>query len=217
MDSAQQPSAPASSEELAGEMSPLTHAIGSPAGLASLSDLAELVDTPRPESIPAVRTFIARFRERLLAPVELPAIRDAYHHARRGELRELLDLDRRLSANYGRSAFADASRHVGRTQLRRLRPLRDRTAQRYLQAVEAGEATGWHVVVYGLLLALFSMPLRQALGHYATRTQFSLLESATLGLTASAQERDQLHEECLAPAAAAVNHLLPAFDPFAPR
>lgn len=213
MDPAPHPAPPASSESLAGEVSPLAQAMGTPAGLASLSALAELVDAPRPQSLGAVRTFLAKFRDRLLIPVELPAIRDAYHHARRGEVRELIALDRRLSAGYGRCAFAEASRHVGRLQLRRLRPLRDRTARRYLEAVESGEATGWHVVVFGLLLALFSMPLRQALGHYALRTQLSLLDSATLGLPASAPEREALREECLQPGAVAVRETLPAFDP----
>lgn len=201
--------APATSEELAIEASPFAAALGSPAGLASLASLAELVETPKPESVPAVRTFLARFRERLLDPVELPAIRDAWLHASRGEVRELIALDRRLAAKYGRCAFAEASRHVGRLQLRRLRPLRHRTVQRFLAAMDAGEVTGWHVVVYGLLLALFSMPLRQALAHYATRTQHSLLQSALTGLTVTAPEHEKLREECLTPAAVAVNRLLP--------
>ena len=42
------------------------------------------------------------------------------------------------------------------------RPLRDqRLVQRYLTAVEQGEAQGWHTLVYGLTLAVYSLPLRQ--------------------------------------------------------
>lgn len=188
--------APASHEELAGDASPLAQAVGSPETLASLVSLAELVEATRPESPTAIRAFVARYRERLLGPVELPAIQAAYGHAARGEFRELLELDRRLRTTFGASAFAQASRHAGRTQLRRLRPLRDRTLQRYLRAVEAGEAAGWHVVVYGLLLALFSLPLRQGLAHYATRTQQSLIDSAANGTRTSAAECQELREEC---------------------
>lgn len=201
------------SDELAGEASPLAHALGSPAGITQLADLARLVDLPRPQSIDGIRQFLDRFRDRLLTPLELPAIRDAYHHASRGEVRELIELDRRLAGRYGQSAFSEASRHVGRIQLRRLRPLRDRTAQRYLQAVDAGQATGWHVVVYGLLLALFSLPLRQGLVHYASRTQRSLLDSASLGLPASPADIDALGSDSLAPAMAAIRSMLPDFQP----
>lgn len=201
------------SDELAGEATPLAHALGSPAGISQLADLAQLVDLTRPQSIDGVRQFLNRFRDRLLASVELPTIRDAFHHASRGEVRELIALDRQLAGRYGTSAFSEASRHVGRLQLRRLRPLRDRTAQRYLQAVEAGQATGWHVVVYGLLLGLFSLPLRQGLVHYASRTQLSLLDSALLGLSATPSDVACLRDDCLAPAAAVIQSILPAFQP----
>lgn len=209
MDTAGQTPAPASSDVLAGEMTPLTEAVGSPAGLATLSALADLVDLPRPNSVPSVRLFLERFRERLLIPVELPAISEAYGHASRGELRELIALDRRLAARYGTSAFAEASRHVGRIQLRRLRPMAHRTVRRFLEAVEAGEATGWHVVVYGLLLAVFSMPLPTALLQYAVRTQHSLLESAANATTLAVADLEALRRECSEPAMTAVRQLLP--------
>lgn len=207
--------APESSESLAGDLAPFTGALGSPEALASLASLAELVQLPRPDSLPALRSFLDRYRDRVLARVELPAIRTAYEHAARGDAQGLLELDRRLGGQFGRdgSAFAAASRHAGRTQLRRLRPLRDRTLQRYLRAVDEGEATGWHVIVFGLLLALFSLPLRQGLAHYAVKTQHGLLESATAGLPVSLAEHSRLREECHAPAAAAVHQTLPAFTP----
>lgn len=67
--------------------------------------------------------------------------------------------------------FASPSRQIGRRQLARLRPLRDeRIVRRYLAAVESGRADGWHTVVYGLTLALYSLPLRQGLLHYAQET-----------------------------------------------
>ncbi len=204
---------PFSGADLAADVSPLGHALGSPAGLASFCDLADLVGSPRPDSISALRDFVGRFHERLLKPVELPAIRDAYFHVERGEVRGLIALDCGLAKRYGHSAFSEASRHVGRIQLRRLRPMRDRTVQRYLAAVEAGEATGWHVVVYALLLGAFSMPLRQGLVHYAIRTELSLLESAACGMRVSAREMEALSEECLPPIESAVAGTLPAFSP----
>ncbi len=205
--------APATSEELAGDINPLTQALGTTAALDSLSSLARLVNGPAPETLGALRTLLARYRERLLTPIELPAIRDAYHHTARGEVRELLDLDRRIAREYGDSAFAEVSRHTGRTQLRRLRPLRDTTLQRYLQAVDAGEAMGSHVVVFGLLLAIFSLPLHQGLAQYASKTQQSLVDSAMLALPATEPERERLRAECDAPIAPAVRSVLPAFTP----
>ncbi|MGE3312559.1 MAG: urease accessory UreF family protein [Limisphaerales bacterium] len=186
----------ASGEGLSGDVHPFTQALGSPESLASLAALADLVQTPRPETPRALESFLIRYSERLLAAVELPAIRDAFLHAQRGEVRELLRLDRRLEAIFGSSAFADASRHLGRTQLRRLRPLRSRPLQRYLEAVDSGRAHGWHVVVYGILLALFSLPLRQGLAHFALRSQEGLLESSLLGLSVPAADRARLLESC---------------------
>ncbi len=205
--------APATSEELAGDIAPLAQALGGPEALASFRALAELVGMPWPESTAAMRSFLARYRERLLTPLELPVIRDAYRHAERGEVRELIELDRGLAARLGDSAFADASRLTGRLQLRRLRPVRNSTLQRYLQAVDTEDATGWHVVVFGLLMALFSLPLRQGLVHYATKTQHSLVDSASARLAVTPTQRLVLLQECDAPVSAAVQAVLPHFEP----
>ena len=211
----QQPFVPESSEELAGDLAPFSSALGSPEALASLAALADLVQTPRPESLPAVRAFLDRYRERLLAQVELPAVREAHRFAAESDVAGLLALDRSLRGQFGPagSAFAAASRHVGRTQLRRLRPLRDRTLQRYLRAVEADEASGWHVVVFGILLATFSLPLRQGLAHYAEKTQHSLLDSATSGLRISATDHAQLRSDCDVAIRGTLQQALPAFTP----
>ncbi|MBX3747729.1 MAG: hypothetical protein KF833_20670 [Verrucomicrobiae bacterium] len=202
-----------SSEELAGDIAPLRRALGEPEVLASLTALAELVEAPRPDTVPALRAFLERYRDRMLMAVELPAIRQAYDHAMRGEVRELVALDRSLAGQLGRSAFADASRHTGRMQLRRVRPLRQRTLQRYLGAVERGEATGWHMVVFGVLLALFSMPLRQGLVHFAIQAQRQVLNSAPVTDRLTLSERSRLCAECDAPVGAAVQRLIPAFVP----
>lgn len=204
------PNTPASSDELAGDIHPFTQAIGSPESLASLAAVAELVQSPKPESIPALHAFLARYSERLLVPIELTSVRDAYQLARRGEVRELIQLDRQLHQQLGNSALADASRHLGRAHLRRLRPLRSRPLQRYLEAVESGQAHGCHAIVYGFLLALFALPLRQGLAHYAHHAQLGLLESTTLGLPITAADRLRLRATCTARITPAVQETLPA-------
>jgi hypothetical protein len=69
------------------------------------------------------------------------------------------------------------------------------------------------VVVFGIMLALFSLPLRQGLLHYAARTQYSLLDSATVGVRVTAPERARLQDECESPIAPAVQSVLPGFTP----
>jgi urease accessory protein UreF len=146
---------------LPGEWRAMLRRIGSPA----LSDFA------------SDSNFLETYLSELLIPVELPAIAEACGHAMRGELRELIDQDHHLSPKIG--AFAEASRQTGRLQLSRLRPLREnRLVQRYLSAVEFGQANGWHTVVYGMTLALYSLPLRQGLLHYAQVTLGSLAKNA---------------------------------------
>jgi urease accessory protein UreF len=128
---------------------------------------------------PAVGQFLEDYLVRLLFPCELPAIVAACGHARRGELRELLAQDQRLAGPLHSTPFAAPSRRMGWLQLSRLRPLRDdRFVQRYLAAVESGQAHGWHTVVYGVTLAVFSLPLRQGLLFYSQETLSALASAA---------------------------------------
>ena len=94
-----------------------------------------------------------------------------------------------------------------RSLARRLAQMKAEKARAIL--VENGEAAGWHTVVYGMLLALFSFPLRQALLHYAGSTQHSLLESATHGLPIRADDRAELRASCDAPIATLVRQAVP--------
>ena len=119
----------------------------------------------------ALQTFLDTYLTQILLPLELPAIAEACGRVRRGETRELIALDRQLAGEARLAPFASASRKIGALQLQRLKPLRDeRTVQRYLSAVESGRAEGWHTLVYGLTLAVYSFPLRQGLLHYARET-----------------------------------------------
>ncbi|HEY3857070.1 MAG TPA: urease accessory UreF family protein [Verrucomicrobiae bacterium] len=119
---------------------------------------------------PATR-FLESYVTELLIPVELPAIAKACGHALRQEHRELVLQDKSLALTLGSNPMASASRRIGRFQLTRLRPLRDeRVVRRYAESVETGNAEGWHTIVYGISMALFSLPLRQGLLHYARET-----------------------------------------------
>ncbi len=127
----------------------------------------------------SLRVFLEAYQTQVLVPLEMPVITRARAHAARGHLRELIALDRELEIKPIWPIFASASRRVGRAQLERLQPLRDeRTVRRYLAAVQAGEATGWHTVVYGLTLAVYSLPLRHGLLAYARQTLAGLALAA---------------------------------------
>src|SRR5256714_208690 len=165
--------------EWLGDWHPLADQLGSTEGLASLCAISEALCLKPVHDLPSLRRFLQHYQKRLLLPLELPAIRTAHGHAARHEVRELVALDQQLAAEPALQTFADASRRVGSTQVRRLRPLRDdRVVQRYLQAVESGQANGWHTLVYGLTLAIYSLPLRQGLLGYAHQTTRGFIYAA---------------------------------------
>jgi urease accessory protein UreF len=124
-------------------------------------------------------------------------------------VRELIALDCRLASEPILQAFASASRRVGQSQLRKLRPLRDqRVVQRYLHAVESGQADGWHTLVYGLTLAVYSLPLRQGLLGYAHQTTRGFIYSAARMLQLSEHQCRALFDTLCADLPAAVEDLL---------
>jgi urease accessory protein UreF len=183
---------------LRGDARELAAQLGSPAGLGELAPAPVLL-AAGVSDLAGLQRFLRDYRTRVLAPVELPAIQRAFVHASRYELRELIALDQELAQTPGRQAFAAASQAVGRAQLRRLRPLRDqRLARRYLQAVERGQAHGWHTLVYGLILSLFSLPLRQGLENYGRQTMHSFIGSAARPLELSEVDCRVLLEEITA-------------------
>jgi urease accessory protein UreF len=87
--------------------------------------------------------------------------------------------------------------------------LRDqRIVQRYLHAVEVGEAHGWHTLVYGLTLAMYSLPLRQGLLGYAIQTTRGFIHSAARELDVSEKDCRALLEQLTEPLPAALEALL---------
>jgi urease accessory protein UreF len=169
------------------------------------------------ETLPALNDFLEDYLDRVLLPCELPAIVEAYGYARRGEWRELLAQDTRLTEAMQPTPFAEPSRRMGCLQLARLRPLRDeRTVQRYLAAVESGQARGWHTMVYGVTLAVYSLPLRQGLLHYSQETLSAFAEVAGRFREFSESELAEMLSRLLARVRAAVETIFQRGDLVSP-
>src|SRR6266850_5150163 len=168
---------------LLGDCHPLLEQLGSTEGLVTLASAAGVLRVPQVTTLESLMEFLDAYKGKLLLAVELPSIQRAYHHACGNQTRELIALDQEISNMKIPADFASASQRVGRGQLRRLRPLRDeRVAQRYLRAVEESRAHGWHTLVYGLTLALYSVPVRQGLLNYARQTLTGFVHSAASSL-----------------------------------
>jgi urease accessory protein UreF len=203
---------PAEAVELLGDLRPLLEQLGSPAGLAAFAGRSAGLDGHPIRTVPELRTFLTDYHDRILRPLELPAIHRAFRHAGNLELRELIAFDQQLAGQPLLQNFAAASRLAGLNQLRRLRPLRDeRRVKRYLAAVETGAANGWHTLVYGLTLAVYSLPLRQGLLAYAQQTTRGFLEAASRSIPISDAEAQKLADELCAHLPAAIeSQLAPA-------
>lgn len=196
---------PVAAAELTGDAHPLLEQLGSAEGiaLAGGDTSAAQFFSGRIQDEASLQQFLEAYRTQLLLPLELPVIVAAHGHACRNELRELIALDQRLAADPSIKKFAAASYRVGQRQLSKLRALRDhRLIQRYLAAVEKGEAHGWHVLVYGISLAAYSLPVRQGLQHYAEHTMRGFIESGakTLQLSQAAVNQSFSHHTIHIPA-----------------
>jgi urease accessory protein UreF len=192
-----------------GDWHPLAEQLGSANGLVALSDISTSMQVPLVHDLPSLRQFLTSYQKQLLLPIELPAIQRAFDHACRHEMRELAEFDRRLANEASLRPFAEASKRIGQTELVKLRPLRDeRIVRRYLEAVERNEANAWHTLVYGLTLALYSIPLRQGLLGYGYQTTRGFIYSAAKGLQFSEMDCRALLDELCGNLPAAVEGLI---------
>lgn len=195
--------------EWLGDWHPLVEQLGSANGLVALSEVSASMQIPLVHDCPSLRRFLEQYQKHILLPHELPAIQRAFDHVCRNELREMIAFDCELASESALKPFMDASRRVGKTELLKLRPLRDeRIVRRYLDAVESGEANAWHTVVYGLTLALYSMPLRQGLLGYGYQTTRGFIYSAAKPLHLSENDCRSLLENLCASLPAAVEALI---------
>ena len=182
--------------EWVGEWHPLAEQLGSASGLLELASVSRYLRLPLVEDVASLKRFLHRYQRQILARFELPAIFASQRHSERNELRELIALDRRLAGRPLLSLFSGPSRRIGRWQLMKLRPLRDqRIVQRYLAAVERGEADGWHTLVYGLTLAVYSLPSRQGLAGYAHQVTRGLIYTAARELRLSERDCREIFDE----------------------
>lgn len=139
-------------------------------------------------------SFLHRYGREFLVPVELQRIQRVAGLAARSMYREIISEDAPTTSGVWDPVFLSASRRVGRSQLRRLRPLRDlKGLARYREAVEQGKALGTHTAVYGIMLGIYSIPLRQGLAHYASQTLHALADSGADRLELHGQLRLKLH------------------------
>ncbi len=146
--------------------------------------------------------FLERYAERV-CPVELAVVQQAFTHAASGHSRELIALDQSLPKLAELRELAGASALAGRLQSEHLRPLRDeRLMQRYWEAVEGGAVSGHHWVVFGMTLALYSVPLRQGLLGFGRET--------LAGLSIAAGKQLVLPETDLAEPLASATERLPS-------
>ncbi|MBP9901372.1 MAG: urease accessory UreF family protein [Verrucomicrobiota bacterium] len=195
--------------EWLGDAHPLVEQLGSADGLASLHALADSWRARPVSSLPALGEFLRCYHKRMLLPHELPAIQKAFAHASHNEVRELITFDQQLATEPMLQDLAAASRRVGQAQLQKLRPLRDeRGVQRYLAAVESGEAHGWHTLVYGLTLAVYSLPLRQGLLGYAHQTTRGFIHAAARSLHFTEADCRAVFDELCAPLPATVEAIV---------
>jgi urease accessory protein UreF len=195
--------------EWLGDWHPLAEQLGSADGLVALSSTSALLRLPPVHGRPGLRRLLRAYQQEILLPLELPAIQAAQGHTARNELRELVALDQELGREPLLHSFSGASRRVGRAQLQKLRPLRDqRMAKRYLAAVEAGTANGWHTLVYGLTLDIYSLPSRQGLLGYAQQTTRGFIYSAARSLRLSERACRELFDELCTPLPEAIEDLL---------
>ncbi len=200
--------------EWLGDWHPLVDQLGSANGLVALAEVTALVRARPVHDTSSLRAFLVQYQKHVLLPIELPAIQRAFDHTSRRELRELVAYDQQLAGHDVLKPFVEASRRVGQTQLLKLRPLRDeRVPRRYLAAVERGEANAWHTLVYGLTLALYSMPLRQGLIGYGCQTTRGFIYAAARPLRLSETTCRQLLEKLCAELPAAVEALLAQREP----
>jgi urease accessory protein UreF len=205
----QMQTAPGEPADWLGDGRRLVERLGSAHGLLAPGAVSASLRLEPVVDLPSLRRFLQEYHRQLLVPVELPAIERAFNHACRHELRELAALDRQLAADAAWQPFAEASRRVGQRELGRMRPLRDeRMVRRYLDLVASGDADAWHTVIYGLVLALYSIPLRQGLLAYGFQTTHGFFTSAAADLPLAKDEAARLMTELCAPLPAAVEALL---------
>lgn len=115
---------------------------------------------------PVFRLSADAWRDTVFQPSLLPALRAALRHGHRGEFRELLALDQRLSAELDPHHLA-ASTRAGHRLAVIGRDLRgERLLTRLAEHVRTGTTPGHLSIVFAARCGAFSLPDRTAVGAY---------------------------------------------------
>ena len=172
----------------------LTQALGA-APLRSITDLGLLLE---------------RYRTTILEPIELPAIARAHREAAQSRALELIEMDQEFAGQHPEwLLLTPASTRLGRDYLTRLRPLQDeRTVQRLIAAVRFGRTPGYHLTVFGLTMAVFSIAQRQGLSEYAQYALEAVVATAAGKLKLTQADRDALLTRSQACLSKAIEHMI---------
>jgi len=194
-----------------GDWHPLVRQIAPGEGVARPQSGGSLPLASTLVSPAAVHAFLLDYKLTVLLPHELPVVRQACEHTLRNEVNELLALDRALACKPWFKPFEQDSRLAGRLHLERLKPLRDqRGVRRYLSAVEQNQGNGWHLVVAGVALGLYSLPLRQGMMDYALHTFWNAVGQTAGQLGMTSAEAAQMVNELSADLPARIQSMFPA-------
>ncbi len=108
----------------------------------------------------------ATWKAAVFMPLLLPALRSALAHARRGQFRELLDLDRQLSEALDEAARAGSIAAGQRLAQHGCHLQGDRLLPRLGEAARSRATPGHLAIVFAARCAAFSLPDRTAVGAY---------------------------------------------------
>lgn len=197
-------SAGSQTEEILSDVRSLAENLGSTEAAGEWNGAHLIAASP---TLEALELRLDGCRREILVDREWPAVLGAWEFARTGKARDLVALDHSWSKIGANTPFFEASFRVGQRQLNRLKYLRDqRVIQRYLAAIEAGTAYGWHPMVYGVVLAIFNLPLRQGLVHFGVQTLTGFAHAVgrhpaidTEGVSRILQRQADLLPSCLPP------------------
>lgn len=106
------------------------------------------------------------WRDAVFSPVLLPALRATLGHARRGEVREISALDKRISDELGEISREGSLRAGNRLAAHGCDLRGDRLLPRLGEWVRDGVTPGHLAVIFAARCAAFSLPDRIAIGAY---------------------------------------------------
>lgn len=162
-----------------GDLDRLVSTVGLEGGLLAEGEGLEVLATKNVSDVASLRRFLDAYLELLMEPIELPTITRAAEYTRQGGFNELMTLDRELRQCRALAGFSEASQWIGQCHARSMRGMKDhRAVWRYCDAIRKREAKGWHTVVYGVVLAAYSIPLRQGLQNYCLQTLGGFVDAA---------------------------------------